>query len=98
MTVKFGLALDLQSAGRTLGEQIERLLPIIHLAEGYGFDLVSAGETYPTRPGGGHVPSPLMMLAALAPNTRIRLGTGVTLLPAWHPLKLAYDVAVLDQI
>jgi alkanesulfonate monooxygenase SsuD/methylene tetrahydromethanopterin reductase-like flavin-dependent oxidoreductase (luciferase family) len=37
-------------------------------------------------------------LAALARHTPLKLGTGVTLIPTWHPLQLAYDSAVLDQI
>ncbi|HEX6511277.1 MAG TPA: LLM class flavin-dependent oxidoreductase, partial [Chloroflexota bacterium] len=39
-----------------------------------------------------------MVLAALAPRTRLKLGTGVTLQPGWHPLNLAYDGAILDQL
>ncbi|MCL6649730.1 MAG: LLM class flavin-dependent oxidoreductase, partial [Chloroflexi bacterium] len=31
-------------------------------------------------------------------ETSLRLGTGVTLVPVWHPLKLAYDTAMLDQL
>jgi alkanesulfonate monooxygenase SsuD/methylene tetrahydromethanopterin reductase-like flavin-dependent oxidoreductase (luciferase family) len=34
----------------------------------------------------------------MAPRTSLRLGTSVTLLPAWNPLKLAYDAAVVDQL
>lgn len=98
MGLTFGLALDFASLTRTLDRQLEQYVPLIHLAETLGFDSVSAGEGYPQRPIGGHLPSPLLALAALAPQTRLRLGTGVTLLPGWHPLKLAYEAAVLDQI
>src|SRR3954470_12196165 len=79
-------------------QQVDRHLELIKLAERYNFDSVTAGETYPNRPSSGHVPSPLLVLAALAPRTKLLLGTGVTLLPSWHPLKLAYDSAMLDQI
>jgi alkanesulfonate monooxygenase SsuD/methylene tetrahydromethanopterin reductase-like flavin-dependent oxidoreductase (luciferase family) len=96
--VKFGLALDFATAERTMEQQLDRYVELIKIAERYGFDSVTAGETYPTQPGSGHVPSPLLVLAALASRTRLRLGTGVTLLPSWHPLKLAYDSAMLDQI
>jgi len=99
MSIRFGLALDFRSAVRTLDEQLARYIELIRLGERYGFESVTAGETYAARPGGGgHLPSPFLALAALAPQTRMKVGTGVTLLPAWHPLRLAYDAAVLDQL
>src|SRR5581483_7713166 len=98
MAPLFGLALDLASASRRLDEQLSAYLALIQQAEALGFDSVSAGESYPQRRGGGHLPSPLLALAALARGTTLRLGTGVILLPAWNPLRLAYDCAVLDQI
>jgi alkanesulfonate monooxygenase SsuD/methylene tetrahydromethanopterin reductase-like flavin-dependent oxidoreductase (luciferase family) len=73
-------------------------MPLIETAERYGFDAISMGNGYPTAPDHGHTPAPFLILASLAPRTGMRLGTGVTLVPTWHPLKLAYDAAVLDQI
>jgi alkanesulfonate monooxygenase SsuD/methylene tetrahydromethanopterin reductase-like flavin-dependent oxidoreductase (luciferase family) len=97
--MEFGLALDLNTAQTSLDRRLDAYVPLLHLAERYGFTSVWAGETYPTAPGGTHLPSPLLALAALAPRTTtLRLGTGVTLLPAWQPLRLAYDAAVLDQL
>jgi alkanesulfonate monooxygenase SsuD/methylene tetrahydromethanopterin reductase-like flavin-dependent oxidoreductase (luciferase family) len=99
VAVRFGLALDFVSDELSLDQVIARYVPLIRLAESYGFESVWAGESYTTSPGGGaHLPSPLLALAALAPQVSCRLGTGVTLLPMWQPLKLAYDVAVLDQL
>ena len=45
-----------------------------------------------------HISSPLLALAALATQTTLTLGTSVTLLAAWDPIRLAYDLAVLDHI
>ncbi|MBM2812530.1 MAG: hypothetical protein HW416_3289, partial [Chloroflexi bacterium] len=98
MVLKLGLALDFQSATRPLSEHLAAYVSLIHRAEAVGFDSVSAGETYPTRMSAGHLPSPLLALASIARETHLRLGTGVVLLPAWNPLRLAYDAAVLDQI
>jgi alkanesulfonate monooxygenase SsuD/methylene tetrahydromethanopterin reductase-like flavin-dependent oxidoreductase (luciferase family) len=98
MRMKFGLALDFAHPTRPLHEQLDRYVELLRIAERYGFDSVTAGEGYPVAPGYGHTPSPLLVLAALAPRTTLRLGTSVTLLPAWNPLRLAYDAAVLDQI
>jgi alkanesulfonate monooxygenase SsuD/methylene tetrahydromethanopterin reductase-like flavin-dependent oxidoreductase (luciferase family) len=47
----------------------------------------------------GRLPSPLVLLAAVAERTRhIELGTGVITLPMEDPLRLAEDVAVLDAL
>jgi alkanesulfonate monooxygenase SsuD/methylene tetrahydromethanopterin reductase-like flavin-dependent oxidoreductase (luciferase family) len=47
----------------------------------------------------GSIPSPLLLLAAIAARTRsLRLGTSSYLLPFRHPLQMAEDVAVLDQL
>ncbi len=45
------------------------------------------------------IPSPLMLLAAIAARTRtLRLGSTSYLLPIRHPLQAAEEVAVLDQL
>lgn len=47
----------------------------------------------------GYSPNPLMLLAKaaeIAPN--LRLGTAILVLPLWHPLRLAEDVATLDVL
>ncbi len=47
----------------------------------------------------GSCPSPLLLLAAAAARTsRIRLGTTSYLLPVRHPIHVAEEVAVLDQL
>ncbi|MEE8304678.1 MAG: LLM class flavin-dependent oxidoreductase [Candidatus Tectomicrobia bacterium] len=98
MSVTFGLALDFWSTTRPLHTVLEDYARLAQLAETYGFNSVWAGESRPRSLEPGHVPSPLMILAALAGRTNLKLGTGVALLPIWHPLALAYDGALLDQI
>ncbi|HEV3113627.1 MAG TPA: LLM class flavin-dependent oxidoreductase [Candidatus Binataceae bacterium] len=47
----------------------------------------------------GFCASPALTLAAVAPVTNnIRLGTGITVLPLNHPLRLAEEIALLDLI
>jgi alkanesulfonate monooxygenase SsuD/methylene tetrahydromethanopterin reductase-like flavin-dependent oxidoreductase (luciferase family) len=49
--------------------------------------------------GDGHNPSPLITLAAAAALTeRVRLCTNILLAPLYNPVKLAEDVAVLDNL
>lgn len=98
MSVRFGLALDFGRPDDASGLLHEQALALVRLAESVGFESVWAGESYPLTPVRSHLPSPLLALASLAGQTRMTLGTGVVLLPAWHPLRLAYDVAVLDRL
>ena len=49
--------------------------------------------------GAGPMPAPLLQLAAVAARTKtLRLGTTSFLLPHRHPLQVAEEVAVLDQL
>lgn len=79
--------------------QTQRLREIVDAAvhaEEAGFDIVSIGEHHFSD---YIVSSPLMMLAAIASRTRrIRLSTGVTLLPILDPVRVAEDFATLDRL
>lgn len=67
------------------------------LAERLGFDGVWGSEHH-FSPDCWN-PSPLMLMAAIATRTeRIRLGTYVLLLPFYNAVRVAEDVAVLDNI
>ena len=100
MTINFGLALDFWSTAKPLDKLLDDYGRLLDLAEALGFDSVWAGEyrPRPATPEPGHVASPLLILSALAGRTNLRLGTGVTLLTLWHPLRLAYDAAILDHL
>ncbi len=98
MAIKFGLALDFWNPNKPLNKVLDDYSTLLATAEKYGFDSVWAGENRPFMPEPGHTPSPLLILAALAGRTTMRLATGVTLLPMWRPLRLAYDAAILDQL
>ncbi len=68
----------------------------VTLAEELGFDGAWFTEHHFGR-FGGMLPSPQMLMAALAQRThRIRLGTAVVLLPLHHPLRIAEETAMLD--
>ncbi len=92
----FGIALDFGSQLRPLHAQLERQSALLQAAETAGFEIVAAGET--ATPGSFHLPNALLVLAALTQHTRLRLCTGIALLPAWPVRKLALDAAELDQL
>ena len=96
--LRIGLALDWGTERGTLDRTLKEYLPLIELAERYRFDSLWVGQHYPTDPDMFHPPSPLLVLAAVAPHTSMVLGTGVLLLPMWNPIQLAYECAVLDQL
>lgn len=98
LNIGFGLALDFWSAEKPLSRHLDDCVELLKRAEGYGFNSVWAGENRAPRPAPGHTPAPLMVLAALANRTSLRIGSGVTLLTLWHPLRLAYDGAILDHL
>lgn len=67
-------------------------------ADRLGFDTVWLAEVH-FAPRFSVMPTPLMLLAAIAERTtRIRLGMAVNLMPLHHPLRLAEEVATLDVL
>ena len=67
-------------------------------AEALGFDSVWPVEQH-FNADLSIMPSPLLMLAALAERTRtLRLGIAIVLLPLSHPLRVAEEIATLDVI
>ena len=66
-------------------------------AEELGYDAVHMVEHH-FQPD-GYNPSPLLTLASVAAVTeRVALGTNILLVPLYNPMKLAEDVAVLDNL
>src|SRR5947209_5515648 len=82
----------------SLSEFYQHILALLTEAEALGFDSAWVNEHH-FHAYGGMIPSPPVLLAALARRTsRIRLGTSVALLPLHHPLQAAEAYAMLDQI
>ena len=81
-----------KSASHYYGQMIEQ----IQYEEELGFDGIFFAEHYV---GGYAFPSPPVFAAAVAQRTkRIRLGTGVTLLPLSNPIRTAEEYAMLDVL
>jgi probable F420-dependent oxidoreductase len=88
--LKFGLS-PLQGGG-----SFEQTIQECEHAEVAGFDSVWLGEHHNSPV---LYPTPLVGLAAIAARTRrIRLGTGVLLLPLYHPVAVAEEGAMVDLI
>jgi len=90
--------------GRTQREAFDEAFTTATNAEDWGFDGVWLAERHFARPGSGRaipsvVSSPLIFATAIAAKTtRIRIGTAVLVLPLGHPVRMAEEVATLDNI
>lgn len=96
--MKFGmLHLFENPMGRTEKEIVDEQFAIMVQAEEYGFDSVWPAEHHFSEYG--YCASPAVSLAAVAARTqRLRLGTGVVVLPLNHPVRVAEDYAILDLL
>ena len=95
--------------GRTQDEAFDEAFAVAQIADDSGIDGVWLAERHfaaprtPTDPGGAGIPSvssvPLMMAGIVAARTeRVRVGTGVSVLPLAHPIRLAEEAATVDNI
>jgi alkanesulfonate monooxygenase SsuD/methylene tetrahydromethanopterin reductase-like flavin-dependent oxidoreductase (luciferase family) len=95
--------------GRTQEEAFAEAMSIADIAETQGLDGIWLAERHfamhrrPTDPMGAGIPSiasvPLVLAAAIAGRTkRLRIGTGVSVLPLCHPIRTAEEAATVDQV
>jgi alkanesulfonate monooxygenase SsuD/methylene tetrahydromethanopterin reductase-like flavin-dependent oxidoreductase (luciferase family) len=76
--------------------QVDEFVDFVVLAEELGFDGITVTEHHAPLMT---CPSPHLLLAAAAVRTnRIRLGTAVTVLPLYHPLRVAEEAGMLDLL
>ena len=87
--MRFGLDVHCDADMTTAIEQAE-------LAEQLGYDFLTVAEHHDSV---GYLPQPLMVLCAVAARTsRIRLGTNIIILPLYHPVAVAEQVAVAQFV
>lgn len=82
---------------RTFHQEYRDILDLVRLVEESGLDSAWVSEHHFSEDG--YLPSLLVMLGAFAAVTeRIELGTGVVLAPFHDPIRMAEDIAVVDQL
>src|SRR5438876_10862437 len=94
----FGIFLEERRPGTSEAAAFQETLDLAEAAEASGIDGVWLGEIHftPTR----SVHSAPMALASYiaAPTERVRIGTAVPVLPLGNPLRIAEDVAPVEQL
>ncbi len=69
------------------------------MAEELGFEAIWLGEHHFGLYGAGDLPNPILLGADLAARTsRIRIGQMANIATWWHPIRLAEDIAILDNM
>jgi alkanesulfonate monooxygenase SsuD/methylene tetrahydromethanopterin reductase-like flavin-dependent oxidoreductase (luciferase family) len=84
--------------GRSDAEIFAEGFDLVDAAEQWGLDVIWLAELHvnPTR---SVLAAPLTVATAIAARTqRIKVGTGVQVLPLGHPLRLAEEVATVDHV
>lgn len=94
--LRFGITSGIPDVpGKSHADLYRDTFTMVEAAEDLGFDTAWFTEHHFSRHGVDS--AVLTMMAALAVRTsRIRLGTAVSVLPFWNPIRLAEEVAVVD--
>ena len=96
--MKFGITFALSGARTPVAEGFQNVVKQVQLAEELGFETAFVSEHHFLRII-DFIPSPLIALAYLAAKTtRIKLGSGILLMPLHDPIKVAEDTATLDVV
>jgi alkanesulfonate monooxygenase SsuD/methylene tetrahydromethanopterin reductase-like flavin-dependent oxidoreductase (luciferase family) len=97
MDLKFGLHFSCSSVVGDWPDQYQAALEQAKLAETLGFDCAVVSEHHCM--SDGWIPSPVVLCGALAVSTtRMGIGTDIVVLPLHHPLTVAEDHLVLDNL
>jgi alkanesulfonate monooxygenase SsuD/methylene tetrahydromethanopterin reductase-like flavin-dependent oxidoreductase (luciferase family) len=97
--MEFGIFHEFPSLpGRPDAEAFAQSLELVDGAERWGLDVMWLGELH-FDPARSVLSSPLCVASAIAARTeRMKIGLAVQVLPLCHPLRLAEEVATVDQL
>jgi alkanesulfonate monooxygenase SsuD/methylene tetrahydromethanopterin reductase-like flavin-dependent oxidoreductase (luciferase family) len=94
----FGLFVEEMRRGATPVSAFDDAFELADIAEAWGMDCVWLGEIHFT-PARSVISASLLMASSIATRTkRLRVGTAVQVLPLNHPLRIAEEIATIDQI
>ena len=94
----FGIFVEERRRGSSEAAAFRDAVELTEAAEAWGLDGVWLGEIHFT-PHRSVQSVPLTLAGFLAARTkRVRIGTAVTVLPLVHPLRIAEEVATVDQL
>src|SRR5437762_5982194 len=97
--MEFGIFHEFPSLpGRPDAEAFRQSFELVDGAERWGLDAMWLGELH-FDPARSVLSAPLCIASAIAARTeRMKIGLAVQVLPLCHPLRLAEEAAVVDQI
>ena len=94
----FGIFVEEKRHGANQSEAFRDVFELADRAEAWGVDCVWLGEIHFT-PVRSVISASLLVASAIASRTRrVHIGTAVQVLPLNHPLRIAEEVATIDQI
>lgn len=94
----FGIFLEERRPGVTDLAALQETLRLAEMAEAWGLDGIWLGEIH-FNPARSVSSSPVAIASHIAARTRrVRVGLAVQVLPLAHPLRVAEDIATLDQL
>ena len=97
MTIEFGVFDHLDNDHLPMREYYDERLKLIETYDRSGFHSYHIAEHHATPLG--MAPSPNVFLSSVAQRTtRLRFGPMVYALPLYHPLRLAQEICMLDQL
>ena len=95
--MQLGIMDHIDANGSPVGEQYEERLRLTELYDRLGFRCYHLAEHHGTPLG--VAPSPNLFLTAVAQRTEhLRVGTFVTTLPLYHPVRLVEEIVMLDHL
>lgn len=99
--MKFGISQNIHDPAKSTpyDRLIDQVREVAQYCDAHGYENIWLPEHHFSIWGREMVPNPLMFAADLAARTsRIRIGLSAAIATFWHPIRLAEDIAMLDQM